>query len=205
MKNIYVYYYIIEKEYKLRKILIFIFVISLSSLYSEENVRTDFQQMIQIAEKGNHQAEFIIGFSLLYGTYKNNEICETVEIDKEQGYQWIKKSAMGGYHYAQYYLGGMYNEGIVIEKDYKLAEKWFLLGAQNGIIKSRTSIAELYFFGKAGEKDINKAYAWATLAAFEGYENAKSLVQLILPEVSNLDEAKALATEYFKEYGLCNE
>ena len=184
----------------MKKVIIFLVVIiNISVLFGIENKKTELEEMLIVAQNGNHKAEFIIGFSYLTGNFKN---FESVEIDNEKAVYWITLASEGNYDYAQFYLGGMYNEGKGVEKNIDLAAKWFLLAAQNGNILARINIGAFFYYGRGVIKDINKAYAWASLAAYEQNENAKKLVQLILPNIINRDRANTLAGEYFSKYGL---
>ncbi|HEX9596242.1 MAG TPA: tetratricopeptide repeat protein, partial [Anaerolineales bacterium] len=150
------------------------------------------------AERGDHKAQFLIGFSYLTGEYRDGS---PVEKNHEKALKWIRLSAEGGYSYAQFHIGGMYQQGIGVAKDDVLAAKWFLEAAKTGNIKARTNIAGLYYEGTGIKQDFEKAYAWASLAAYKGNENAKTLVQLIVPKLKNRKKADLLAGEYFKKYG----
>lgn len=159
---------------------------------------TDFTEMKQHAENGDITAQFIVGYSYSLGEFRDGTI---IEKNDTEALRWIKLSAEGGFSYAQFHLGGMYNQGIIVEKNDILAAKWFLEAAINGNISARANIAGFYYYGTGVEQDFYKAYAWASLASFRKNKNAMNLVQMILPNIKDRDQADSLAGEYYKSYG----
>lgn len=81
-----------------------------------------------------------------------------------------------------------------------------LAAAKNGDSMARVVVAYTYYLGKyrdgtVVEKSYEKAYAWASLANYQGNEEAKKLVNSILPKLKDKSAADKLAGEYFKKYG----
>lgn len=160
-------------------------------------VEISFDEMKFHAEKGDHHAQFLIGFSYQIGNYYD---VMTIDKNPDEALKWILLSAEGGFSYAQFHLGGMYLQGKGVEQDDVMAAKWFLEGAKNGDIQACVNIAILYFEGRGVKQDLEKAYAWGSLAAFKNNKNAKSLIQAVLPKLQDRENADLLAAEYFKKY-----
>ena len=84
----------------------------------------DFKSLKALAEKGDAEAQFILGD--MY--YK----AEGVEKDLKEAAKWYRKSAEQGNAKAQWSLGRMYRFGLRVEKDLKEAEKWWRKAAEQG-------------------------------------------------------------------------
>ena len=81
-----------------------------------------------------------------------------------------------------------------------------LVAAKSGDEMARVVVAYSYCFGEYRdgtkiEKDLMKAYAWASLANYQGNEEAKKLIEDIIPKLRDRKKADDLAGEYFKQYG----
>ena len=125
----------------------------------------DFKSLKALAEKGDAEAQFILGD--MY--YK----AEGVEKDLKEAAKWYRKSAEQGNAKAQWSLGRMYRFGIRVEKDLKEAEKWWRKAAEQGFAFGQNSLGVMYKYGDGVEKDFVTAYAWFNIAAANGHEIAK--------------------------------
>ena len=89
--------------------------------------------------------------------------CDRGEHNAE--YRLIKPLADQGDASAQYYLGGMYDDGHGVPQDYNKASMWYEMAAGKGNAKAQFNIGELYASGKGVPQDYVLAYMWFTLAA----------------------------------------
>ena len=121
----------------------------------------DFKSLKALAEKGDAEAQFILGD--MY--YK----AEGVEKDLKEAAQWYRKSAEQGNAKAQWSLGRMYRFGLRVEKDLKEAEKWWRKAAEQGFAFGQNSLGVMYKYGDGVEKDFVTAYAWFNIAAPNGH------------------------------------
>jgi TPR repeat protein len=76
------------------------------------------------AEKGDVQAQFELGLMYELGTADR-----AVRKNPAQAMKWYRKAAEHGFTIAQYYIGGMYEKGRGVEKDYSEAYFWYRLCA----------------------------------------------------------------------------
>ena len=72
--------------------------------------------------------------------------------------------AEGGYLYAQFNLGQIYNNGDGVPQDYKTAVKWFSLAAEQGHELAQYNLGVNYYEGKGVPQDYKTALKWYTLA-----------------------------------------
>jgi hypothetical protein len=160
---------------------------------------SDFDVMMNAAKKGDHHAQFLIGFSYFTGKYRDGT---PVEKNYDKALHWLQLSAQGGDTYAQFHLGGMYHQGIGVGKNDSTAAVWFLTSAQGGDSRARYNLALCYLTGAGISQDIEKAYAWASLAAAYGkMEDAENLVSAIIPKVKNPSRADSLVADYLITFG----
>jgi TPR repeat protein len=82
------------------------------------------QQLQAEAERGNAQAQYVLG-----GAYYNGN---GVARNPAQGAQWLLKAAEGGYAPAQCDLGAMYEKGAGVDQSFDDAVKWYEKAARQG-------------------------------------------------------------------------
>ena len=80
----------------------------------------------------------------------------------------IKKIAEQGDSTAQILLGGMYEGGYGVEKDYEEAEKWFRKSAEQGDDRGQVDLGNMYLNGTGVEKNHEEAVKWFRKAAEQG-------------------------------------
>ena len=85
---------------------------------------SDFKKTLQVAEQGNAQAQFNLGWMYANG--------QGVRQDDAQAVQWFGKAAEQGIAQAQYNLGVMYANGLGVRQNYKIAKEWFGKACDNG-------------------------------------------------------------------------
>ena len=82
------------------------------------------EELIQLAEQGDANAQFNLGAAYDEGTGVGQDYAEAV--------RWYRLSAEQGDASAQYNLGGMYDEGTGVGQDDAEAVRWWTLAAEQG-------------------------------------------------------------------------
>ncbi len=73
--------------------------------------------------------------------------------------------ATQGHAYAQYNLGGMYNEGQGVPRDYAEAVKWYRKAAKQGYSQAQYNVGVMYHKGRGVPQNNVQAHMWFDLAA----------------------------------------
>ena len=76
---------------------------------------------------------------------------------------------------AQFKLGGMYQFGNGVRRDYLEAIMWYTKAAEQGYASAQFSLGEIYYNGDGVPQDYNEAIKWCTKAAEQGDASAQSL------------------------------
>ena len=93
----------------------------LKNVDSVEAQEKAFELMLQLAEKGNKKAQMQIGLMYIFanGTATNHQ----------EGYFWLKESALQGFEPAQRNLGSLYMQGIGKDPDPALSYAWLTIAS----------------------------------------------------------------------------
>jgi hypothetical protein len=86
----------------------------------------------------------------------------------------LKIEAKLGNTEAQYYLGVMYMDGIVVPQDNEEALIWYRMAALQGEPSAQLKLGLIYSKGQGVPKNLIEAYAWWTVAIANGIEVADS-------------------------------
>jgi len=81
--------------------------------------------------------------------------------------------AVDGHPRAQTVLGMLYQHGLGVEKDIKVAIYWLEKAAGQELREAQSYLGHLYLEGKFVEKDLEKAEKWLTKAAEHGEREAQ--------------------------------
>lgn len=117
--------------------------------------RIDVEKFTSLAEKGNSNAQYIIG--RYYSNFHNYE----------KAIPWIIKSAEQGNELAQCKLGSMYKYGDGFKCDYKEAEKWYNLSAETGLEEAQYEMGQIC----ESKGDFKKAAEWYNKAIGQNFDN----------------------------------
>jgi hypothetical protein len=71
--------------------------------------------------------------------------------------KWYLKAAEQGNVDAQFNLGGIYQEGIVVPQDYPQALNWYIKAAEQGHEKAKTKLDMMYREGKGIPQENHEA------------------------------------------------
>jgi TPR repeat protein len=165
------------------------------------------QQLQAEAERGNAQAQYVLG-----GVYYNGN---GVARNPARGAQWLLKAAEGGYAPAQCDLGVMYQKGVGVDQSFDDAVKWYQKAAEQGDALACHNLGSIYAKGFRDKKlgwfkrlrsayltsNYVEAYTWFSLAAKLGH--APSLKDKSVLERSMSSPQLAVAqrrAEVFEKY-----
>ena len=65
-----------------------------------------------------------------------------------QAFEWIRRSAINGYVYAQNNLGVMYSNGRGVPKDEVIAVNWYRKSADQGNAQAQNNLGAAYSNGR---------------------------------------------------------
>jgi len=106
-----------------------------------------------------------------------------VDVDYLMAEKYYLKSAEGGNSAAQFNLSLMYLNGLGVEKDIKKAHKWLEAAAKQGVPQAQLNLAILIIKTEnrlnMGMGSLRYAYTWACTALEQGFEPAKSIVEMM--------------------------
>lgn len=80
----------------------------------------------------------------------------------------FQAAAEEGHAYSQFNLGLMYEQGIGVGKDEKMAVAWYLKAALQGESNAQYNVAVLYENGRGTDINYTQAYHWYREAAVQG-------------------------------------
>ncbi len=89
--------------------------------------------------------------------------------DLQRAFELWKPLAEAGHPNAQFGLGIMYHEGIVVPRDYEEANYWFLLAAEQGFAPAQYNLGNAYRHGTGVTPDPRRAIYWWEQAAKQDF------------------------------------
>lgn len=120
--------------------------------YERGDYRTAFASFRPLAEKGNLEAQTMLGWMLVQGL--------GVSQNPQEGRKWLERAASADGNAAsakaQHNLGVMYENGIGVPRDPRRAASWYLRGAQNGDASAQSNLGTLYLDGLGVDRDPAK-------------------------------------------------
>jgi len=101
-------------------------------------------------------SDFLTG----YDAYQRGDFAEALK--------FYRKAAEAGDAVSQVQLGGMYKEGVGVDKDPAEAVKWYRKAADQGSAGGQISLGVMYDFGYGVRQDYAEAVKWYRKAADQG-------------------------------------
>lgn len=124
---------------------------------SPADARKRFNELKAAAEKGDPEAQQILGLAYAIG--------EGVGTDPIEAVRWFRLAAEHGSAKAQNSLGLCYEHGQGVEKNTAEAVKWYQRAAEQGLAEAQHNFGVSHTTGEGVKKDAVEAYAWFTIAA----------------------------------------
>ena len=140
------------------------------------NKNTDINTLFKLANQGNKEGEYYLGYCYYYG--------KGIKQDYNEAVKWYKLAADQGYETAQYNLGECYYYGEGVKQDYYEAVKWYKLAAEQGYKSAQCDLGYCYENGRGVKQDYNEAVKWYKLAAEQGNIEAKEKIERCFHKLS---------------------
>lgn len=147
------------------------------------------------AAQGQADAQFSLGFLLLYG---GGEGANAVNSDPAAGLPWLQKAAAQGHASADYFLGYLYWSGTIVPFDPQKALQYTIPAANQGRVDAQYQ-AGMILSRQPGVQNAIEAYKWFDLAARQNYPGAaqsrdKLATDRLAP--AEVQQAKAMADSW---------
>ncbi len=123
--------------------------------YIDSDKIEDYNKYIESAEKGDPEAQFIIGNCY---KYRNHTLA----------LEWHTKAAQQGHVKAQSKVGIAHAIADGTTRDYQKAAYWLKKAAENGDADAQKHLGYCYYYGRGVTKDIKTAYLWLDKARKQG-------------------------------------
>ncbi len=163
-------------------------------------VDIDYRKAQKYIEMAAEQLDDPAWWGELGALYLNfNGIYSGVIVDKEKGYNLVKKSADAGCSYAQCMLAGMYFNGYAVKQNYEKAYKWAKLAADQGDPFVFMLIGNMYEDGLYVHKDVDKALEYYKIGAEKGDERNFGMIGIIYERGLGVDKDLEKAKYYYNK------
>ena len=128
---------------------------SAKQAYQQKNYDAAFKQLTPLAEKGDAEAQFLLGKMYWKG--------DGVLKDNDAAMKWFKASAGQGNRDAQFFTGSYY---LLTHRDIPEGMKWMRLSAEQGNQDAQLLLGKTYMEGAPGvTRDPVQGEMWLRLAA----------------------------------------
>lgn len=176
----------------------------------------DFKKLQKQAESGSADAQYKLGMAYYEGTLPQTEI-EKINRDEKsddplnpfnqftslsspkKAVEWLNKSAVQGYIYAQFQLGHMFTEGHGVPKNIAKAVEWYQKAAEQGNTAAQYNLGLMYANGEDVPKDAVKAVEWFQKAAKQGDSGAQNYLGWMYELGHGVPKNTAKAVEWYQK------
>ncbi len=167
---------------------------SAKKAYEQQNYDAAFQQLTPLAEKGDAEAQFLLGKMYWKG--------DGVLKDTDRAMKWLKASAAQGNADAQFFAGSYY---LITHRDVAEGVKWMRLSAEQGNQDAQLLLGKTYMDGAPGlARDAVRGEMWLRLAAKGNLPFYAKELQAAESQMSpeQIAKGKALAAAWTPKHGL---
>ena len=146
--------------------------------YYQRRYEEAYEYLTPLSYQGIARAQFRIGIMYQLG---RGVVRDTTRAEEIIGgaLPAIRSFAENGRAWAQADLGSLYEDGIVVMRDYEQAVRWYRAAATQGYAGAQTNLGRMYALGLGVERDKDEAIRWLQMAAAQGdiiaSENLKTL------------------------------
>lgn len=153
------------------------------------NYEKAFQLYLAAAERGNAEAQFVVG-----GMYYKGQ---GTDPDRLKAFKWLRRAEQQGKTSPESLalIGSMYLQGIGVPQNYLEAKRYLHQAAEQGDLSAKKDLAFIYYNGFGEEPDFAKALALYTEVALQGDAAAQNNVGLMYANGlgTDVDRMKAYA------------
>ena len=135
----------------------------------EEDEEYTFDELYELAEEGNADAQFEVALAYEYGN--------GVTANPRIAFEWMWMAAHNNNLSGMNNLGSYYSNGIGVEQNDVEAFKWYKLAAEEGDAYAQYNLAIYYSNGKGVDADEEEAMRWMRKAAEQGIEKAINVLK----------------------------
>lgn len=167
---------------------------SAKQAYEQKDYATAFKELVPLAQRGNAEAEFLLGKMYWAG--------QGVLRDNSEAVKWLKASATGGNADAQFFMGSYY---LLPHTDIAEGVRWLRLSAEQGNQDAQLLLGKTYMDGAPTlPRDPVQGEMWLRLAAknnlpFYGAQLAAAERGMSPDQIA---KGKALADAWTPKHGL---
>lgn len=140
-------------------------LISILGMMAQKLTTQEFQQLKQMANEGNVEAEYVVGMCYYSGEGVTQSYTEAVK--------WYHMAAVHGNVNAQYDLACCYHTGEGVSQSHTEAVRWFRKAAEQGDVKAQYNLACCYSEGEGVPQSHAEAARWFREAAIQGLAEAQ--------------------------------
>ena len=131
-----------------------------------------------LSDKGVARAQFRVAMMHEYGRGVEPNKAESRKLFLV-ALEPIRELATSDVAWAQADLGSYYEDGIIIDQDYKTAAGWYYQAAELGYSGAQTNLGVLFANGHGVNPDMKKAVEWFKRAALQGDRVAKENLTIL--------------------------
>jgi hypothetical protein len=154
--------------------------------YQAKNYARAFLLLAPLAERGEPEAEFVLGQMHRKGRGLVKSTAEALPL--------LSKAAEAGHAGAQNALGQLYEAGEGVDQNFDTALHWFQRAAESGDARAQLNLG-LHYIRVEDHRDFGEAAKWLRRAAEQGEPEAQYFLARLLLEGrgvgADADEAKA--------------
>lgn len=144
----------------------------------------------KLAKKNDVKAQYMLGIFYL---------AKEDEESKNEGIEWLIKSAEQNCKDAQLYLGKCYENGIGVTTNIYKALEWYKRAAEQGLAEAQNCLGLCYDNGRGIEENKELAVEWYKRAAEQGYDYAQYNLGYCYDNGDGIQQDKNEAFKWYKE------
>lgn len=119
--------------------------------------------------------------------------------DPVRAAHWFEQAALQGNAYAEERLGDLYEQGLGVPLNLRLAFDWRLKAADRGDVEAQLKVGRMYQQGAGVAKDLDRAIDWYQRAATEGSVEAQHLLAGLHHYGRDVEVEQAATRSWFEE------
>ena len=162
--------------------------------YEKGDYKTAFNEWKPLAEQGDIEAQYNLGWAYVNG--------EGVLKDDKEAVKWYRKAAEQGYAKAQSNLGWAYENGRGVLKSYRKAYRWYAKAADQDLPEAQLDIVRLTIMAVEGEIVTGKVLTEEDKR--KGFEKLAKRISSVYENERATDKMREEAQELWDKYELHN-